>query len=237
MFNKEKYLAIIVARKGSKGLKNKNILKIKSKPCIEWTFIEATKSKLIDKILLSTDSKKIIDIAKKYEILIPFLRPNYLARYNTSVLRVIKHALRWVRKNIYEKYDNIILLQPTSPLRKAKHIDDAIIHFSKNKKNLKTKLVSVFEINQKYNWVMKIKKQLYCDFVVKYLSKKNLRRQDNNQLLMPNGAIFISSIKDIKSGFYNNYTLFYLMKKKDSIDVDNLDDVKKINKKIASRKY
>ena len=149
MFKKEKYLALIVARKNSKGLKNKNIIKINSKPCIEWTFIEAEKSKLVDKILLSTDSEKIITLAKKYKILIPFIRPDHLAGDDTSILEVIKHALRWVKKNTYEKFDHIILLQPTSPLRKAKHIDEAIIHFSKNKKNYKTKLVSAYNIKKK----------------------------------------------------------------------------------------
>jgi|694.fasta_scaffold01911_8 CMP-N,N'-diacetyllegionaminic acid synthase len=236
MFKKEKYLALIVARKGSKGLKNKNIIKIQSKPCIEWTFIEAKKSKLIDKILLSTDSKKIMNIAKTYEILIPFVRPDYLAKDNTSVLRVIKHALRWVQQNIYEKYDNIILLQPTSPLRKAKHIDEAIIHFSKNKKSSKTKLVSVTNINGKHNWIMR-KNKLYCNFISNCLNLKDLRRQKNNQLVLPNGSIFISSIKDIKSGFYNDYTLFYLMKKEDSIDIDSKTDFKLANALIKKSKY
>ena len=137
MYKKEKYLALIIARKNSKGLKNKNIKIIKSKPCIEWTFIESKKSKLIDEILLSTDSKKIITIAKQYKILTPFIRPNYLAKDNTSVLEVIKHALSYLKKNIEEKFDNIILLQPTSPLRKAKHIDQAIIYYSKKKKIIK----------------------------------------------------------------------------------------------------
>ena len=114
MFKKEKYLAIIVARKNSKGLKNKNIIKINSKPCIEWTFIESEKSKFLDKILLSTDSKKIMTLAKKYKILIPFIRPDHLAEDETPVLEVIKHALSWVKKNTHQKFDNIILLQPTS---------------------------------------------------------------------------------------------------------------------------
>ena len=145
-------------------------------------------------------------------------------------MKVINHALNWVKKNIHEKYDYVILLQPTSPLRKAKHIDEAITHFSKNKKNYKTKLVSVFKINQKYNWMMTIKKKLYCNFISNYLDLNNLRRQKNNQIILPNGAIFISSIKDIKSGFYNNHTLFYLMEKKYSVDIDTVEDLKKINK-------
>jgi len=228
MYKKEKYLALIIARKNSKGLKNKNIKIIKSKPCIEWTFIESKKSKLIDEILLSTDSKKIITIAKQYKILTPFIRPNYLAKDNTSVLEVIKHALSYLKKNIEEKFDNIILLQPTSPLRKAKHIDQAIIYYSKNKKDYKTKLVSVFKINRKYNLAMRIKNNLYCNFISKYLDLKDLRRQRNSQLLLPNGAIFISSIRDIKSGFYNDKTLFFLMRKKDSIDIDTAADLKKL---------
>jgi CMP-N,N'-diacetyllegionaminic acid synthase len=229
MLKKEKYLAIIIARKNSKGLKNKNIIKIKSKPCIEWTFIETQKSKFIDKILLSTDSRKITSMAKKYKkVLVPFIRPSYLAKDATSALEVIKHALAWVKENIYEKFDHIILLQPTSPLRKVKHIDEAIIHFSKNKKNYKTKLVSAHKIDKKYNLAMRIKSNLYCNFISSYIDIKNMRRQKTDELLLPNGAIFISSIRDIESGFYNRNTLFFLMKKKNSVDIDTLRDLNKI---------
>ena len=75
---------------------------------------------------------------------------------------------------------------------------------------------------------MGIKNNLYCNFISKYLDLKDLRRQRNSQLLLPNGAIFISSIRDIKSGFYNNKTLFFLMRKKDSIDIDTAADLKKL---------
>ena len=228
MIKKEKYLALIVARKGSKGIKNKNMIKIRSKHLIEWTFIEAKKSKLIDKIVLSTDCKNIIDLAKKYKILIPFIRPNYLSKDNTSIIKVVIHALNWVEKNLHEKYDNIILLQPTSPLRTAKHIDQAIKYFSKNKKSNRVKLISAFKINQKYNWLMSANNRIYCNFISKLLNTKNLRRQEFKELILPNGAIFISSVNNISSGFYNNLTLYYLMKKSDSVDIDTFDDVKKI---------
>jgi CMP-N-acetylneuraminic acid synthetase len=146
----------------------------------------------------------------------------------TSTLEVIKHALVWVKENIYEKFDHIILLQPTSPLRKVKHIDEAINHFSKNKKNYKTKLISAFKIDKKYNLVMMIKSNLYCNFISNYIDIKNMRRQKTNELLLPNGAIFISTIRDIKSGFYNRQTLFFLMKKKNSVDIDTLRDLNNI---------
>ena len=79
------------------------------------------------------------------------------------------------------------------------------------------------------------KNKPYCDFISNELNLRDLRRQKNNQLLLPNGAIFISTIRDIKSGFYNNNTLFYLMKKEDSIDIDTLDDLHKINFSAKSK--
>ena len=129
---------------------------------------------------------------------------------------------------MHEKYDNIILLQPTSPLRTAKHIDQAIKYFSKNKKSNRVKLISAFKINQKYNWLMSANNRIYCNFISKLLNTKNLRRQEFKELILPNGAIFISSVNNISSGFYNNLTLYYLMKKSDSVDIDTFDDVKKI---------
>ena len=131
---KLKVLGLIVARKNSKGLKNKHLLKLGKKKCIEWTFVAAKKSKLLDHCMLSTDSKEIIKISQKYRIHAPFVRPAIYAKDNSSIYDVIKHSKRWLKKNNY-KFDIIVLLQGTSPFRTHIHIDSAIKLFKKNINN------------------------------------------------------------------------------------------------------
>ena len=98
MFKQKKILSLIVARAGSKGLKNKNIKLFRGKPLIQWTMEAAKKSKYIDYNLISTDSKKIIALSRKMKIESPFKRPRHLSGDNSSMASVILHALRWVKK-------------------------------------------------------------------------------------------------------------------------------------------
>ena len=98
---KNKYLGICVARKNSKGLKNKNILKIKGKLCSYWTLLAAKKSKYLSKVAVSTDSKKIIEIAKKLSIEVPYTRPKFLSGDNSKVSDVIHHLISHYKKKKY----------------------------------------------------------------------------------------------------------------------------------------
>ena len=139
MIGNKSVLAVIPARLKSKRLIKKNIKILKGKPLIFWTHKEAKKSKYIDKIILSTESRKIRKVAKKYNIDVPFLRPNYLAKDNVNSGKVCLHILKKIKK----KYDYILLLQPTSPLRKSKHIDNAISFFHKNKRK---SLISIYSL-------------------------------------------------------------------------------------------
>lgn len=223
---KKKILGLIIARKNSKGLINKNITKINSKPCIEWTFKAVKKSKLIDFVMLSTDSKKIIKLAVKKKIFTPFVRPNRISKDNSTVHSVISHALKWLKENLNYEFQYIMLLQASSPLRTNKHIDDAINFYFKNSQNNKDTLVSVAKSSIKTNWLLK-KKGKYVSFLFK--QKKNNMRQHNPIYYQPNGAIFLARIKSFKNSFYTKNTLFFEMDKKSSIDIDNLDDVKEAN--------
>jgi CMP-N,N'-diacetyllegionaminic acid synthase len=120
MYKEKSFLAIIPARGGSKRLPNKNILNLAGKPLIEWSIDAALKSKYIDKVVVSSDDENILKIAKdKCDII---KRPKELATDTASSIDVIKHVL----DNLEKKYDYIVLLQPTSPLRNEKHIDEAI---------------------------------------------------------------------------------------------------------------
>ena len=135
---RKKVLALILARKGSVRLKNKNILKLKGKPLIEWTFKLISKKvirKLFVNVLVSTDSKKIMKLSKKYKYLSPWIRPQYLSKNSCSSEKTALHALNWYEKN-FEMVDAIFLFQPTSPFRDAKKIILAVKTFLKRNKQI-----------------------------------------------------------------------------------------------------
>ena len=210
-------LGLVVARSNSKRLKNKNILKYKNKTLIQHAYESASKSKFIDDIVLSSESEKIIKLGKKIGFNIPFKRPSHLSRDNVGASKVVFHAL----KKIKNKYDYVVLLQPTSPLRKFKDIDQSINKICKKK--YKT-LISIYKSKR-------IEK-----FKVKLINKNFIKRDYNNDYSKSfnyylNGAIFISDTKHFlkKKDFFSSKTGFYLMPEKRSIDIDLKEDFEKLN--------
>lgn len=129
----KKIIAIIPARSGSLRIRNKNIKNFAGKPLIAWTILEAKKSKLINKIIIATDSPKISAVAKKYGAETPFLLPDSLTQPSSKIEPVIKYAYEWLIKNQNYKADAIVLLMPPNPLRKSIFIDEAIKIFKKKK--------------------------------------------------------------------------------------------------------
>ena len=147
MYKKKTFLAIIPARAGSKRLKNKNILTLNNKPLIGWTIEAGIKSRYIDELIVSTDSDKIVKISKKYGAKIPFLRPQNLAKDKSKTSDVVKHAINFYHKKFNKFFDFILILQPTSPLRNNKDIDDAI----KFMVNIKADaIISNYKLNHPY---------------------------------------------------------------------------------------
>lgn len=129
----KKILALVLARKGSVRLKNKNILKLINKSLIEWTFETIKKKnirKLFTDVLVSTDSNKILTLSKKYNFIAPWVRPKKISTRYTSSVESALHAIDWYEKNI-QKLDGIFLFQPTSPFRNEKKIFRAIKLFAK----------------------------------------------------------------------------------------------------------
>ena len=135
---RKKILALVLARKGSSRLKNKNVLMLKGIPLIEWTFKKLNKKnikKLFVDILISTDSEKILNLSKKYDFLSPWLRPKiYCKKFSTSVSAAL-HSLKWYEKNI-QKVDGVFLFQPTTPYRMDNKIILAIKMFLKYNKQI-----------------------------------------------------------------------------------------------------
>jgi CMP-N,N'-diacetyllegionaminic acid synthase len=221
-----KIVAIIPARKSSKGLKNKNIYPLQGKPLINWTIESVLNSKFINDIYVTSDSDKIEEIALQYDI--NFIkRPSKLANDNSNIVDVIIHALQQIQKK--KHFDYLILLQPTSPLRNTLHIDNAI--FSIINSNA-TSLISVIKQDNKFL------KSFYLENISVFLKTLNNSKFQfsNRQLLpnmyMPNGAIYIINIHDFlkKKSFFTNKCIPFIMPKKYSIDIDSYKDILKIEK-------
>lgn len=121
-----KVLAIIPARGGSKTIPNKNINFFNGYPLIAYSIAAGLKAKAVDRVIVSTDSPKIADVARYYGAEVPFLRPEELAQDDTTDLPVFEHALYWLEKHEGYRPDIIVQLRPTSPLRPAECIDEAI---------------------------------------------------------------------------------------------------------------
>ena len=154
-------LGLIPARSGSKRIKNKNIYELNGKPLIQYTIEAAKNSKLLDDVIVSTDSKRIAEIANNFNINVPFLRPKKLSGDKIEMIEVIKHV---VKKKKFKKINLIMLLQPTSPLRTNIDIDKSIKLFSlkradtlvsvTNKKNIKNKKKIMIEKNGYLSFLM-----------------------------------------------------------------------------------
>jgi len=218
LLDKYKVLALIPARSGSKRLPKKNLLKFCGKPLIAHSFIEAKKSKIIDDVIISSDDKKILELAKYYDIKVPFIRPKSLANNKSNMFSVIEHTL----KNIKDNYDILILLQPTSPLRKVEDIDNALLSLKKNNAKM---LVSANKIGQPQEWIFKPTNKMFLgSSSINFTSGK--RSQDYTESYIINGAIFIAHINELLKSktFFNPKTFVFIMELKSSIDIDNKED-------------
>ena len=224
MINNKTIIAIIPARSASKGLKNKNIKEFLGKPLISWSIEAGLKSKYIDEVMVSTDSSKYADISKKYGAKVPFIRPDKLSSDAATSMEVIYHTLNYYKEELNQKYEYIILLEPTSPQRTVTDIDNAI---EKLINNLEANaLVSTSKVESCHPSYM-IKK-FKDDFFEGSESKdiNIIRRQDFTDLNFIDGSIYISQIDTLfeKSSFYHDKTLCYDVPKWKSFEIDDIDD-------------
>lgn len=213
MYNNRKIIAIIPARSGSKGLKDKNIKDLAGKPLLAYTIESAKESEIFDRIIVSTDSKKYAQISRHYGAEVPFLRSNENSSDTSSSWDVVREVL----SNLNDKYDIIVLLQPTSPLRTGKHIKEAIdLFFSKNAETV----VSVSEAPHPIFWCNTLAKDLsMTNFVASEYQKP---RQTLPKSYMLNGAIYICKTKDLANlNLYSEKSYAYIMPKESSVDIDS----------------
>lgn len=213
MYKDKTFLAIIPARGGSKRLPRKNVLDLAGKPLIAWTIEAGLKSKYIDKVIVTSDDDEILSISQQYGA-IAIKRPDELASDTATTFDAIKHTIDNV-----EQYDYIILLQPTSPLRNDKHIDEAI-------ELLETKntdaVIGVCEMDHSPLWSNVLP---HNGSMSNFLREEvlNKRSQDLEKYYRINGAIYICKTERLlkeKSFFLEDNIFAYKMDRKSSVDID-----------------
>ena len=222
-----KYLAIIPARGGSKGVLGKNLKEVNGKPMIAWSIEHALSSPEVQHVVVSTDNEEIAKVSKDFGAEVPFIRPIDLAQDATPTEPVLIHALDFYEKQGYF-FDAVILLQPTSPFRKKGTISKAIREFENSNSD---SLVSVCE-NHHFFWRNKAKPEALYDF------QNRPRRQDISEFdrwYRENGSIYITCADILRK---NNNRLgekisMFVMTEEESWEVDSLGDLKIVSALMA----
>ncbi len=219
LYKKNKILAIIPARKGSKGVKEKNIRLVKSKPLIEWTLELAGSINFFDKVVVSSDCKKIKKITEKHKI--DFIdRPKRISSSTAKTDDVLIHTIDYLeRKELY--FDYIVTLEPTSPLRKKETVVKSI------KKAVNKKLDSLISIKVNQELIG----ELINDKFIPLINQKSRRRQDRKSYFSETGVSYITNVNFLKKKkkMISKRTGFLIVDSKESIDINDEIDLKLAN--------
>ena len=221
---KKNILGVTLARGGSKGIKNKNLTKINGKPLIYFTIKEAKKCRKITNYIVSTDSKIIKKAAIRYKVEVPFIRPKKYSKDNSTSASALKHALLESEKFFDKKFDFVIELMATNPLKSVVDINNVIKILLKNNAD------SVIAVNQLFDHhparIKKIIKGKIFDFAVK--EELESRRQD----LKPNayirsGSIYAMSRKFVinEKRYFSGKSFAYILPLHRTINIDDENDL------------
>ncbi len=222
MINSQTLLALIPARGGSKRLPRKNILSFLGQPLISWTIQAGLESKFVDRLVVSTEDVEISEVSKKWGADVPFLRRGELATDSAETFDVILDVLTKLNA-LGERFDYLLLLQPTSPLRTAHHIDESIkLLLEKNADSV----ISVTEIDHPIEWTSTLPIDLSMD---EFFSSPlvTTRSQNYPTRYRLNGAIYLLRISCMLSNsslFLKNGAYAYKMERQHSIDIDTVED-------------
>jgi CMP-N,N'-diacetyllegionaminic acid synthase len=225
-------LGFIPARGGSKGLPGKNLVPLAGRPLIAYTCDAARQSSRLARVVVSTDDPEIARVAASCGVDVPFMRPRELARDDTPMIDVVRHALAELDRR-GDRFDAVAVLQPTSPLRRAEHIDAVVDLLCSSRA---ATAVSVVRVPHQFTPGSLMR--LEGDELVAYdAAAAPLRRQDKPALFARNGpAVLIVTRDAIAAGtFYGSGVVGYEMPSGDSIDIDTMDDVDEAEYRLQRR--
>ena len=213
-------LALIPARSGSKGVKDKNIREFRGLPLMAHSIQSALESGVCDEVFVCTDSEKYANIAREYGASVPFLRSERSARDESKSIECVIEALERY-KEMGKSFDTLILLQPTSPLRSARHIREAYGKFLEYGEDL----ASVCESVENPLFMRRIENERLCNLLP---LSSSVRRQDLQKCYVLNGAIYINATSRLNENTsFNDNPLSYVMSREESLDIDEEGDFEK----------
>jgi CMP-N,N'-diacetyllegionaminic acid synthase len=220
-------LGVIPARGGSKGIPRKNLTSLAGRPLIAYTFEAALTASSLSRVIITTDDPEIADFARQSGVEVPFIRPADLAADDTPALPVIQHAVHHLDEQENWRADVVVYLQPTSPLRRAQHIQEAVSLLLENEAD---SVVSVMEVPHHFNplSVMKMDEGRLVSFYKQEGSVGPLRRQDKPRVFARNGPAILATRRAVlmeQGTLYGARTLPYLMDAVDSVDIDTPFDL------------
>jgi len=220
MINGSTVLGLIIARGGSKGLPGKNILDLGGKPLIAWSVEAARQSRVLDRLVVSTDDEAIMEAARAAGGEIPFRRPPELATDQTSAMDVVIHAL----DNVGAAYDYVVLLQATSPFRTSDDIDQTIAACVDNQAPC---CVTIAEVSKSPYWMFSLDTARHLVPLIPQ-DQMATQRQALPQFYALNGAVYVARVDWLRctKQFVTPETIGHIMRPEHSIDVDTAFDLR-----------
>jgi CMP-N,N'-diacetyllegionaminic acid synthase len=223
VINGKSVLALIPARAGSKGLPGKNTRPLLGKPLISWSIETALKTKYIDEVVVSTDSSEIAELARKAGASIPFIRPEELATDNSTSVDVAIHALSELLALSGTKYDLIVLLEPTSPIRKTTDLETMLEKLVSSTSNFDG-IISLGEVREHPIYMKKLNGDRFINLIKD--SESTSRRQDNEPIYFPYGIAYIvkCSTLETERTFYPVNCTYYIVEPDQCYEIDSILD-------------
>lgn len=221
-------LGVIPARGGSRAIPRKNVAPLAGRPLLAYSCEAALQSRRLSRVILSTDDDEIAGVGRACGVEVPFRRPADLALPATPSLPVAQHAVRWLRDLEGWNADIVVLLQPTSPLRRARHIDEALESLEATGADT---VVSVVAVPHRYSPYAIVREDngWLRDFWEGALPFDRFRRQDTPVLYARNGPAVLGARTNVlfdRQSFYGERVLPYVMREEDSVDIDSWFDLR-----------
>lgn len=222
MIGDKSVIAIIPARAGSKGLPGKNIKPLCGKPLIAWSIESALKARHVDEVLVSTDGDEIARIAAQFGAQVPFRRPAELAADTATTLSAVEHALSHYN-GLGRRFDLVVLLEPTSPLREDTDIDRMLERLAAHWDRFDA-IVSIGEVREHPS----IMKRLRGEEIEPYCPEltRTTRRQDNAPAYFPYGVAYIVKVTTLleEKTFYARRCTYHIVNRYQGYEIDDLHD-------------
>lgn len=236
MIQGKKVLALVPARRGSKGLHLKNIKLLGGKPLLAWPIEAARQSRYVDRVVISTEDLEFAAIAKAAGADVPFMRPKELATDTSSSIEFIAHALEMLER-MGEHYEYFVLLEPTSPLTDAEDIDGALEHLVSQQDQADSIVGVTALVTAHPAFAVKINADGNIGPYLSESFRQLPRRQDIEPIFSLDGSLYISTAEALlrERGFCHQRTLPYVMPRWKSLEVDDLIDFIYIEAVLANR--